>query len=680
VTTRVLAFAGALALATGFGPATAARPVAAPAAEKRPVAPEDLADIRKASDPQISPDGRRVAFVVTEPGDPKKPKEERDSNIWVVPADGGAPPRLFAAGPQSDTSPRWSPDGRFLAFLSNRGGPAADAGQDEAAAKSQIYLLRTDGGEAEPLTSFKGGVERLKWSSDGSLIAFTVKDPPTEEEERRAKDRDDAVHVDHDYKFARLWVLSMADRKAKQVTRQDLNVNDFSWSPDGRELAASVSATPRLDDVYWHASLIVVGRQTGEIARRLSERVADFPSARAWSPDGKAIAFMELAPSDITGWPALAPAAGGAVRRLLADYRGTPWGLEWAGDGRHLIVEGIEGTVTRLVHLDTATGAVTRIADALQPGPAAFSVSADGRTVAYLSQSAVGPDEVWAASVGKPPRRLTTLNPPIASLRLGEVSEITWKNRKDGMTIYGVLVTPPGFRPGRPYPTVVEIHGGPQWAWWSGWLGSWHEWAQLLASHGYVVLLPNPRGSDGQGLAFIEANRDDWGGRDLQDIMDGVDDLIDRKVADPERLGIGGWSYGGFMTSWAITQTGRFKAAVVGAAVTNLVSFHGTTDITPSFLKSYFLDLPYRRRSPYDAHSAMTFVQNCRTPSLVLHGEADLRVPVSQGWEFYTALRQLGVETEMVVYPREPHPIGERAHQIDVQRRVLAWFDAHLGK
>ncbi|HEU4402113.1 MAG TPA: S9 family peptidase [Candidatus Polarisedimenticolia bacterium] len=274
---------------------------------------------------------------------------------------------------------------------------------------------------------------------------------------------------------------------------------------------------------------------------------------------------------------------------------------------------------------------------------------------------------------GRPARRLTTLNPQIAALRLGAQSEITWKNSKDGRLIYGVLITPLDFQSGRRSPLIVQPHGGPEWAYWLG----WHSWSQLLASNGYAVLLPNPRGSDGQGWQFIEANRDDWGGMDFRDIMDGVDDLIKRGIADPDRLGIGGWSYGGFMSAWAVTQTDRFKAAVVGAAVTDLFSMYGTTDI-PTFQTRYFLDLPFKRRAAYDGHSPMSFIQNCKTPSLILHGQADERVPVSQGWEFYTGLRALGVETEMVVYPREPHGFEERAHEVDRFRRILDWYDRHL--
>lgn len=645
------------------------------AEEKRAVTPEDLVDIRGVSDVQLSPDGKRVAFVVTEPAHPKKPEKPRDANIWLVPSDGSEPPRPFAASAKRDISPRWSPDSRYLAFLSNRGEPIGE----EKEAKNQIYLLRTDGGEAEQLTRVKGGVESFEWSPDGTLIAFTVKDPLTEEELQKQKQRDDAIHVDHDYKYTRLWVVRLSDRQAEQVTKQDLHVTGFAWSPDGSELALTVSSTPRLDDVYWHSSLVVVRRLTGEVVRTLSKNVGGFGAGAEWSPDGQTIAFAEYTPNKIAYWPALVPAAGGSVRHLLKDYPGTIWAAKWAPDSNYLLAESNEGTKAKLLRIDTTTEAITKLAEVLVPGPG-FSVSADGRTIAYLNQAGDAPADVWILTVGESPRRLTNLHPQLTSLRLGEVKEITWKNKKDGQSLSGVLITPPDFKPGQPYPTVVQVHGGPMWAWWTGWHGSWHEWGQLLASNGYVVFLPNPRGSTGQDWQFAEANRDDWGGMDFRDIMDGVDYLIEKKIADPERLGIGGWSYGGFMTSWAVTQTDRFKAAIVGAAVTNLFSFHGTTDVTPSFLRTYFLDIPFRRRAAYDNHSAMTFLQNCKTPALVLHGQADFRVPVGQGWEFYNGLKSLGVETEMVVYPREPHGIGERTHQLDLLKRVLAWYDKYLKK
>jgi dipeptidyl aminopeptidase/acylaminoacyl peptidase len=588
-----------------------------------------------------------------------------------VPADGSEPARLFAASPKSDTHPRWSPDGRYLAFLSDRGEPAGE----EKEPKNQVYLLRTDGGEAEQLTNLKGGVEDLGWSRDGKMIAFTARDAETEAEQKRHKEGYDEHFVDHDYKFARLWVLTLADRKAEQVTKQDLNVSGFDWSPDGTELAVRVSSTPRNDDDYWHARLVVVRRLTGEIVRTLADNTA---GDVRWSPDGRTIAFDEYSPNRIASWLAVAPAAGGPARPLLKDYAGSIRGSEWEADGKHLVVEVNVRTRDKFLRVDSGDGSVAEIpVETALPG-SDFASSLEGQTLAYPRGAADSPPDVWVYAVGSTPRELTDLNPQAKNWRLGAVREISWKNKQDGMALYGVLVTPPDFKSGQAYPTIVEIHGGPEWAWWSGWLGSWHEWAQLLASNGYVVFLPNPRGSTGQGWKFTEANRDDWGGGDFHDIMDGVDYLIDQKIADPNRLGIGGWSYGGFMTSWAVTQTNRFKAAVVGAGVTNLFSFDGTTDITPTFLRNYFLDLPFVRRADYDNHSAMTFLKNCKTPSLLLHGESDERVPTSQGWEFYNGLRMLGVPADMVTYPREHHGFRERAHQIDLLTRLLAWYDKYL--
>jgi dipeptidyl aminopeptidase/acylaminoacyl peptidase len=640
--------------------------------EKRALQPEDLVDIRSVDDVRISPDGRAVAFVVVEPAsDPKKPEKPRDTNIWNVPADGSQPARPFVTSPKSDTHPRWSPDGRYLAFLSNRGEPIGE----EKETKNQLYLIRADGGEAEQLTKLKGGVENLAWSRDGQMIAFTVRDAVSDEEEKKRKEGRDETYVDHDYKFARLWVMNLSDRKPQQVTKQDLEVNGMAWSPDGSELALLVSATPRADDRYWHTKLVVVRRETGEIVRTISEHAGD---EVRWSPDGLTLAFEEFTPAVIATWLAVAPAAGGTTRYLLKDYAGTVRRYEWEPDSKHLIAEVNEHTRDKFVRIDVASGAVAPlVAETALAGPE-FSLSLDSHTIAYEFQATDMPSEVWSYTMGKSPRRLTHLHPQAASWRLGEVKEVSWKNKRDGQTLYGVLITPPEYKPGQAYPTIVEVHGGPEWAWWSGWLGSWHEWAQLLASHGYVVFLPNPRGSTGQGWQFSEANRDDWGGMDFQDIMDGVDYLVEQKIADPIRLGIGGWSYGGFMTSWAVTQTNRFKAAVVGAAVTNLFSFNGTTDITPSFLRNYFINLPFYRRPAYDSHSAMTYLKRCKTPSLVLHGEADERVPVTQGWEFYNGLKMLGVPTEMVVYPREHHGFKERAHQIDLLTRILAWYDKYL--
>lgn len=657
---------------------------------KHVITPEDLVRLRQLAigsslgEVQISPDGARVAFEVFEPVDPLQPKRTRSTSIWIVPTDGSAPARPFAASPQSDRHPRWSPDSRFLAFVSDRSDTSAvrsgryEGGSQGKSVKNQIYLQGIDGRKPQRLTNVNGDVLDLKWSPNGRTIAFTMRDTVSKDEEKRHEKGDDAIHVDFERKYVRLWLINLADRKPETLTKQDLEVADFTWSPDGKEFAVVAGPTPRKDDVIWHSSLVIIACTNGKVVRTLSNAASTYGTELSWSPDGKTIAFAERTPNNIAEKLSLIPAALGPVRHLLEDYRGTMLRVEWEPDSKHLVGEMNERTKDGFLRIDISTEAVEELQGETSLPGADFSITTDGHTIAYLYGTANNPGDVYVLRVGEAPRRLTNMNPETSLWHLGQVREINWKSSKDGQVIYGVLVTPPAFKPGEPYPMVVQVHGGPEWAWWSGWLGSWHEWAQLLASNGYVVFLPNPRGSTGQGWQFQEANRDDWGGGDFQDIMDGVDVLIEQKIADPDHLGIGGWSFGGFMTSWAITHSNRFKAAVVGAAITDLFSFDGTTDITPSFLRNYFLDVPFHRRAAYEAHSPINFLQNCTTPSLIVYGDADQRVPVSQGWEFFNGLKMLHVSAELVIYPRETHEFEEPAHQIDLLKRVLAWFDKYL--
>lgn len=678
--------------------------------QKHTITPDDILNIRDVTDAQISPDGNWVAFVVGAEGGWSGP---RDPHIWIVSTDGKSPARPFAASAQGETSPRWSPDGRFLAFLSKRpktfkaqdlagepllapfaeqamqeahsnpeGSPSKPAENSSPEKKDsesdltdQIWIIPMNGGEALPVTHTTGSVQSLVWSPDGSMIAFTVKDPLTPEEKAKHARKDDSIFVDHDYKFSRLWLLDFKAGTAKRLISQDMNVNEVAWSPDEKQLAVRTSRTPRMVDFWWRNQLLLVDRASGQIVRTLDDK-ADAMDVR-WSADGKTIAYGQFTPAGISARPVIISPGGGTPRTLDDHYAGTIWSTKWRPESHELIAEALQGATAKLLSIDPQSGTTTTLASLNAEGPD-FSLSADGQKIAFISQTPTSPSNVWVMEFGKGPVQLTHLHPEVASWNLGAAREITWKNEKDGKTIYGVLVTPPGFVEGRKYPTVVQIHGGPEWAWWTGWLGSWHEWAQLLASHGYVVFLPNPRGSDGQGWQFAEAVHDDWGGMDFQDVMSGVDYLVSKNIADPDRLGIGGWSYGGFMSAWAVTHTNRFKAAVIGAAVTDLVSFSLTSDVSPSFPDVYFDGPPFKNWPLYAAHSPITFLPKAKTPSLILHGAADPRVPTSQGLEFYNGLQLLGVPSELVLYPREPHGISERAHQADVLTRVLNWYDQYL--
>jgi dipeptidyl aminopeptidase/acylaminoacyl peptidase len=481
------------------------------------------------------------------------------------------------------------------------------------------------------------------------------------------------VEIDHDRHVRRLWILDLATHVARRVSPEGVSVTALDWSPDGRRLALRIVDTTRINDFFYHSRIALFDPATATLGPTLLDHAVHAPR---WSKDGRSILTAEIRTPGFIGLGVrVIDVASGRVTKLGDDHAGTLSQPMWSGDGRTVLALSFEGTRSRLVRLDPRGSGVSPIAR-FDGEAADFTVSRDGRRIAAAVSSPDRPAEVWTIAGGAAPRPITRINPRVAGWKLGQVREISWKNSRDGHLVYGVLVTPPGYVPGTPIKTVVQIHGGPEWAWWSGWLGTWHEWAQMLATHGYAVLLPNPRGSDGQGTAFARAVGNDWGGMDYRDVTDGVDMLIARKIADPARLGIGGWSYGGFLSAWAITHDTRFKAAVAGAAPSDMAAFATITD-TPDFPAGYFGE-PSAHIGDLDARSSARMLPHASAPLLVLHGAEDTRVPPTLGLELYRGLKLLGKSTEMVRYPREPHWFHEPAHQQDVQARVLAWFDRYL--
>jgi dipeptidyl aminopeptidase/acylaminoacyl peptidase len=671
------------------------------ASNLKTISPADIIDIQKVSDPQISPDGKHVAYVVELP---EKSGEQKNAHIWLVSAGRKGSQCSFVMSARSDTSPRWSPDGRTLAFLSDRLNPLAHtsnsgftfqilgaegrpdlgswamteearkAQEDTRKNNQQIWIVSLTGGEAYPLTDIPGGVKSFKWSQDGRFIAFVRTDGDSKEETERKKRKADQILVDRDYHFARLWIYDLAAKTARLVTKADINIDDFDLSPNDTQAIARVSPTPRLNDYWYVSKIVVIDLASGQISRTLTENGA--PEAVRWLRGGDKVLYAENTERQIASTPVVEALSSGTKTKFPSNYKATIRIARWNPDGSSLTVEGVEGTKPFFATWSVPSGAVHKLADVTADGYE-FTQSDDGKIIAYLGQKTDQPNEIWTYGKEGTPQCLSDHNPQVSSWNLGKVQEITWNSSKDGRKIYGVLVLPPDYRPGTFYKTIIHAHGGPFEAWQMGWLGTWYEWAQLLASHGYVVLAPNPRGSEGQGIAFQEANFEDWGGGDFQDVMDGVDLLVKEKIADPSRLGVGGWSYGGFMTSWTITHTDRFKAAVVGAAVTDLYGMSTTTDIAPNFLNEFFGNFARNRRL-YDDHSPMRWIENCHTPSLVLHGDSDERVPPFQGEEFYKALQLLGIESQLIRYPREPHIFGEREHEIDSLQRIIGWFDSHI--
>jgi dipeptidyl aminopeptidase/acylaminoacyl peptidase len=657
------------------------------------VTPQDIVDLKQVSAPQISPDGKFAAYVVTTP---MPAGAHKNAHVWIASTDQPANPHPFAFGPASDTDPRWSPDSQSIAFLSDRKNPLAvqptstyhfslagtddrpdikeaDMHADEPG--MQLWQLRLSGGEATPLTLVPGGIKTFRWSHDGRFIAFVRTDQDTKAERERKKEKFDEIVVDHNYKYDRLWIYDVAAHQARLVTRADVNIDAFDWSPDGQSIAARVSPTPRIDD-YWRVSKVVIlDAQTGETKRTLEEH-SGYAEPR-WSPDGRHIACSRMRPTRITDEHVIFDLDSGKETRLEDQFTGSIDAMEWLPDGKGLLAQAIEAAHTLVLRIDSTTGQSHPLPD-LSTSDGELSVSNDGLKIAFIGQTPTQPNEVWIYSNGHA-AALTETNSQVKEWRLGTEREISWKNSHDGHIVHGVVDLPPGYVPGTRYKTIVHVHGGPEEAWTLGWHGNWYNYATMLASQGFVVLLADPRGSQGQGPAFAEADFQDWGGGDFQDVMSGVDYLIAQGIADPEKLAIGGWSFGGFMTSWSVTHTDRFKAGMVGAAVTDLYSMATTTDIAPSFEQSYFGELE-ANRAAYDAHSPVRFVSQCHTPVLVMHGEADPRVPISQGEEFFNALRFLGRDVHMVRYPREPHIFTEREHQADSLSRILDWYQTHLSK
>ena len=615
---------------------------------------------------QLSPDGKWVAYALSVP-DLKASTTNAD--LWMVATAGGAPVRL-TNHPALDDQPRWSPDGRWIAFVSARSG------------KPQLHRLAVAGGEPEQLTESKTGVQAFAWSPDGGRIAFVAPRDPTPEEEQKQKEKDDAIEVDRNFIPARLQVLEVATRKVTVLSKGDYQVMGPRWSPDGRQLAFTTVPTPRADDMRF-SDIRVLDVATG--AERTLVAGPGPDANPAWSPDGQWIAYTTN-PSKAVAMTqarlAVIPAAGGASRTLGADFLHEPGAPAFSPDGQQLYFWAQARTRTELFRVPFAGGVVTKVSDT-RGASSRFamgdpSLSADGTAIAFSRGAIDTPDEVYVARLDAPWTQvaLTTLNPELASVTMARGEVIRWKG-KDGMEIEGVLTYPVGYQPGKRYPTVAVIHGGPSGVWTEAFGASWYHPAQVYAAQGWLVFQPNIRGSSGYGEKFQSANYRDWGGGDFQDIQTGLDDLVKRGLADSTRMAQSGWSYGGYMTAWTLTQTNRFKAVMVGAGLTNMYSMYSTNDLQ-LVLEDYFGAEPWDDEQSYRRASAMVHIKKARTPTLILHGQVDTRVPVGQAQELYMGLKKNDVPVELVFFPREPHGLLEPRHQADKLTRELQFFAKHV--
>ena len=632
-----------------------------------PITPEEIADRLVPSDVQVSPDGRRVLFTVTAGG---KAGEHPESTIWIA-AD-GEEPRPFSTGTARDAHPRWSPDGTRVAFVSDR------IERDEA----RLFLIHAGGGEARPLGDLGGELSAPEWSPDGRSIALLVKEPKSDTEKTRQDTRDDAIVAGDGLRPNRLWVVDAADGRSRQLTFGPRQVWSMAWTPDGQHLVILTTESADLDTIFAPGDLWRLPA-TGGVPRHVA-RFPVLPGDPVVVPTsaGPVVAVRANAhradPSDSI-WTV--PLAGGEPTKALPEMRGVVEHLTAApAHPGEVIARIVEGTHASMYRFSLDTCALTPISPTDLHGRGTVvgppSLSADEGTIALVWSDGDTPEEVWLGAAGGEARALTTFGVAFGG-RLGRVETVRWPS-DDGVEIEGMLVLPVGHRPGQPVPLIVEIHGGPSWQWEERTMLSWHDWAQMLAGRGYASLAPNPRGSTGYGSAFQRLLQDDVGGGESGDLTSGARAMVERGIADPDRLGIGGWSWGGYLTAWTITQTTIFRAAVMGAGLANMVSDHGQNDI-PSMNDWIFPGHAYDHLDHYWQASPIRHIDRVTTPTLILHGAEDDRVHPAQAMEYHRALKTRGVPVEFVRYPREGHGIKERLHQIDLMNRVIAWYDRWLG-
>lgn len=600
--------------------------------------PEFALTLRRPSDLRFSPDGGRLAFVVTEPPDSSGSRR----HIWMLDVATGTV-RQVTRSPKSEWSPRWSPDGRRLAFVSNRGDG------------SHLYVMPSDRGEAQPLTSGKLSPSGIAWSPDGTRLAFLARDTGSAADPRV---------VDRSDHHMRVWLVDAAGGTAHPLTPATWEAAEAAWTPTGTALVIAATDRPASDSLTARIWRLDLGTDS---LREITTPQGYFTDLQV-APDGRTISYVGCR---VDGpWPhdlMIAPLTGGAARnvtatsvdRMIEQYAWTP-------DGSVVLLVS-SGFDTRLLRQATpgASPEVLSIDGALD----AFAVSRSGQ-VAFVGEGATEPQEIYLWQAPARPHRVSHLNAAWEHVALLAPRRLTYRSF-DGLDIDGRLLLP--VRTAGPPPLVTLIHGGPT----GRWSDAIDPLGQLLVQRGFAVFYPNVRGSVGYGERFIEANRADWGGGDFRDVMAGIDTLIARGAVDSTRLGIAGWSYGGYLSAWAITQTPRFKAAIVGGGISDLTSEIGTE--YASWYDEWFNGWPAEHPERFLGRSPIRFAMNARTPTLILHGEHDDIDPLGQAQELYRSLKHYGVPAELVVYPRESHHFHERAHLLDRLERALGWFGRYVG-
>lgn len=638
----------------------------------RPLSVDDLFAIRRVGDPRISPDGKWVAYTVSTTS---LEEDETETRIWMISSRGGEAIPMTAEG-YSASQPQWSPDGRYLSFAAAKG-----------EGKTQVWTLNRLGGEAQQLTDVKQGISDYSWSPDGTRLLLSIRDAEEEEEEEgkepetpdpwvidRLQFKRDGVGYLAGNRHTHLYVFHIAAKELVQITSGGFDESQGTWSPDG-ERVAFVSNRTDNPDGNSNSDIWVVAAGNTDKGQTLLQ-VTTNPGADgspAWSPDGAWIAYTTVLEPDLIWYAtthlAVTTAQGGRPQLLTVSLDRNMSGPHFGNDGQSIYFGLEDSGENHLARMELPSRKISRPIEG-QLSARGFSYGPNGMIAALVSRTDL-PAEVFVLESGKL-RQLTTVNTEFLSgVRLAQVKDVTFPSW-DGTEIEGFIYLPPGYDQSLRYPTLLRIHGGPV----SQYSHSFSFDAQLFAAHGYVVVMTNPRGSSGYGQDFSRAIWADWGNKDYEDVMAGVDYAIEQGYTDPDRLGIGGWSYGGILTDHVITKTDRFKAAITGASEVLYVANYGHDHYQLQWEKE--LGLPWENRDAWERISPFNKVEDIVTPTLIMGGEDDWNVPIQNSEQLYQALKRLGRETQLVVYPGQAHGLRVPSYQKDRLERYLAWYDKYV--
>lgn len=633
-------------------------------------APGQTIKHRTVSTVRVSPDGKKVVYAVRELKTIEG-KSEFINHLFISDISQVNPVQL-TQGETNNLNPKWSPDGTQIAFISKRNG------------KSNLYLFTVGAGEAERLTDLKTGINDFKWSTSGNLIALTSNDAPTDEEEEDKKSAKDWYFMNEKFKQGRLYLLHL-NKKDKEgmpqitgLSKENRHINTFNWSPDEQWIAYAHAASAGVEDnVFCDISMININ--TGEV-----KVIANSPAGEnqpSFSPDGNYIAYYNL--DEKISWGGATSVKvfalkDGSVKTLAETPNGPSELIGWNKDGKSVFTLESHHTSSRIFQLSIDGKQAFEWNKGMKGVLSGIELNLNSNYFGFTLQNTTTPQDGYiSSSVSFSPLKISTVNPELAGFAVPKTELIKWKSF-DGLEIEGLLTYPLNYESGKKYPFILNIHGGPAGVFNENFIAAQGVYPlAALAEKDIFILRPNPRGSNGYGLKFRVANHRDWGGGDYKDLMAGVDYAISKGWADPDKMGVMGWSYGGFMSSWVVGHTNRFKVASIGAPVVDLVTQDLTDDI-PSFLPSYMEKQPYEDWTVYDEHSPLRYVQNVKTPVLLQHGEADIRVPFSQGLMYYNALKRRGVPVRFLVLPRQPHGPVEPEMILKTNQTNLSWMLHHL--